>query len=201
MSEYHQINPKDPANPKPSEQTTLVDILARSPKLAQIVNKVDQLAKLNSSILKKLDPDLSRYCRVANCRDGILILTTDNPSAGHLLRFAKMDLLDNLRQDPAFCHLKSIQTLVRPVEPKFKATESASRTKPRLNDKLGQNKGKTMEKEGSQGKLESTHPFSPKISSENCNTINNLASKLSSSNLKQALLKLGSRLDPKIDAN
>jgi hypothetical protein len=101
------------------QQTTMVDILTRSPVLANIIYKVDQLAKLNRIVLKKLDSELARHCRVSNLREGILILTTSSPTTGHLLRFSEIDLLIALRTDPAFCHLKSIKTQVRPPEPDY----------------------------------------------------------------------------------
>lgn len=179
MREYHQV---DPRRPKVREQSTMVDILSRSPQLSQIVYKVDQLAKLNHSILKKLDPDLSRYCRVANCRDGILILTTDNPSVGHLLRFSKMDLLSSLREDPAFCHLKAIQTRVRPTEPIREVQKTIGGT----ISKWGRSIRNTI------GKIE-TDPRFLKLSPDNSKMIKELANRLESSTLKQALLKLGSR--------
>lgn len=101
------------------QQVTMVDIITRSPVLGQIVYKVDQLAKLNRLIIEKLDPELARHCRVANCRDGILILTTPSPSTGHLLRFSEVELLTSLRAIPDFCHLKSIKTQVRPPLPEY----------------------------------------------------------------------------------
>jgi hypothetical protein len=94
---------------------SLTEILTASPILGKIVNKVEQLAKLNSIIHQKLDPKLGRFCRVTNCRDNILILTTSSPALGHLLRFEKIELLTTLRADPMLCHLKSIDIKVRPL--------------------------------------------------------------------------------------
>jgi hypothetical protein len=109
-----------------------VDILTRSPILAEIVYKVDQLAKLNRIIFTRLDPELARYCRVANCRDGILVLTTHSPATGHLLRFSEMDLLSTLRADPHFCHLKSIKTHVRPSITQYSASVKPALPEPWL---------------------------------------------------------------------
>ncbi len=94
---------------------SLTELLAVSPVLGEIVNKVEQLAKLNRIVHQKLDTKLRRYCRVANLRDNILILTTSSPALGHLLRFEKTELLTTLRTDPTLCHLKSIEIKVRPL--------------------------------------------------------------------------------------
>lgn len=92
------------------------EILSISPILREIVCKVEQLAKLNRQVLNKLEPQLAKHCRVANLKDGILILTTQSPTWGHQLRFASSDLLSALRAEPEWCGLKSIKIHVRPNE-------------------------------------------------------------------------------------
>ncbi len=96
------------------KKLSLIEILADSPALREIVNKVDQLAKLNRLLEQKCDPELAKNCRVANLRAGVLILTTPSPATGHLLRFTKSELLTALRSDPEWCHLTSIKIHVRP---------------------------------------------------------------------------------------
>lgn len=96
------------------KECSLTNILTTSPILSQIVRKVDQLAQLNRIVHQKLDPALAKHCRVANYRDGILILTTHSSTTGHLLRFAKSELLSTLRAMPEWCHLKAIKIHVRP---------------------------------------------------------------------------------------
>jgi len=95
------------------KKLSLIEVIAKSPLFAEIVNKVELLAKLNRVVLEKLDPKLRGHCRVANLRDGILILTTTSPALGHQLRFATSDLLTSLRALPEWCHLKSIKIHVR----------------------------------------------------------------------------------------
>jgi hypothetical protein len=95
------------------KECSLANILTTSPILSQIVRKVDQLAQLNRIVHQKLDPALKTHCRVANYRDGVLILTTNTSATGHLLRFAKGELLTALRKEPEWCHLKSIKIHVR----------------------------------------------------------------------------------------
>ncbi len=99
------------------QKHSMVEILTISPILSQIVNKVEQLAKLNRIVHQKCDPELRKHCKVANYRDGILILTTHSSAVGHLLRFEKSELLTTLRSLPEWCHLKSIKIHVRPNPP------------------------------------------------------------------------------------
>ncbi|HXH54708.1 MAG TPA: DciA family protein [Gammaproteobacteria bacterium] len=99
------------------QKHSMIEILTISPILSQIVNKVEQLAKLNRIVHQKCNPELRKHCRVANYRDGILILTTHSSAVGHLLRFEKSELLTALRSLPEWCHLKSIKIHVRPNPP------------------------------------------------------------------------------------
>lgn len=96
------------------KKLSLPEILSLSPHFGTIVHKIEQLSKLNRIVHQKLDQELAKHCRVANLRDGILVLTTTSPTYGHRLRFEQGILLTLLRADPAFCHLKSIQTRVQP---------------------------------------------------------------------------------------
>lgn len=91
---------------------TITHILNANPALRQIVNKVDQLAKLNRT-LNTAAPELSPYCQAANVRANTLLLTTPSSALGHKLRFQAQELLERFNQhsDQQF---KSVQILVRP---------------------------------------------------------------------------------------
>lgn len=112
------------------QKHSMVEILTISPILSQIVNKVEQLAKLNRIVHQKCDPELRKHCKVANYRDGILILTTHSSAVGHLLRFEKSELLTTLRKLPEWCHLKSIKIHVRPNPPGTEITPLAQTEPP-----------------------------------------------------------------------
>ena len=107
------------------QKHSMIEILTISPILSQIVNKVEQLAKLNRIVHQKCNPELRKHCRVANYRDGILILSTHSSAIGHLLRFEKSELLTALRSLPEWCHLKSIKIHVRPDLPRSEITALA----------------------------------------------------------------------------
>lgn len=104
------------------KKISLPEIFTQSSHLCEMINKANQLSKLNSLVSQKLGSNLARHCRVANYRDHTLILTTPTPASGHLLRFHKTDLLTALREDIEWCQLKAIQILVIPnwvQEPTF----------------------------------------------------------------------------------
>lgn len=101
-----------------NKKRSMINILANSSLFGPIAAKAEQLVQLNRIVHQKLDPKASKHCRVANLRDGVLVLMTHSSSYGHLLRFSADDLLTKLRSDPTWCHLKSIKTIVRaPVDP------------------------------------------------------------------------------------
>lgn len=109
------------------ENQSMAALLTTSPGLRPLVEKINDLAKLNRIVLKNLDPSLAPHCCVSNLRDGILILTTSSPTWGHQLRFSSMTLLNKLRENPQWAGLKSIQTLVRPEEIPNIGTETVIR--------------------------------------------------------------------------
>ena len=111
---------------------SLTEILSSSSLFGKIVKKVEEISKLNTIVQEALDPKLAAYCRVANVRDGILILTTHSSSYGNLLRYAEVELLTRLRSDPNWCHLKSIKTCVRP--PMTHAQKPPQVNKPTLTE-------------------------------------------------------------------
>lgn len=80
--------------------------------LSQFVAKVEHLNQINKIVASKLDPILASNCRVANLRDGTLILATTSPAWNHKLRFSSLDILSQLRTDPRWRGLKSIEIRV-----------------------------------------------------------------------------------------
>lgn len=95
------------------------DILITSPLLKTVLQKADKVTKLNQAVSKNLEPELVPYCRVANIRDGVLILTTPSPIWGHQLRFTSLSLLTTLRKEEQWCGLTSIKIHVRPNDEKL----------------------------------------------------------------------------------
>lgn len=95
---------------------SLGEILTRSHILGEFVKKSEQLIQLNRTVLKLMEPGLAPYCRVQSFSHNILILSTPSPMWGHKLRFKVPDLIENLRQDPRFSALRTIQVKIIPEE-------------------------------------------------------------------------------------
>jgi hypothetical protein len=60
-----------------------------------------------------IEPPLRHHCRVANLRDGNLILITDSPVWATRLRYLLPGLLDNLRQTATWVRIHCIDIKVR----------------------------------------------------------------------------------------
>ncbi len=95
---------------KPNQ--TLSDLLYSSPSLGGFTSKLEQLQELNKLVASQLETSLQPHCRVANLRNGKLILTTTSPTWNHKLRFCSLDLLSSLRKDPRWAGLSSIEVKV-----------------------------------------------------------------------------------------
>lgn len=145
---------------------SLTNLFATSNALSTLINKIDELAKINRLVQKSLSPELRPHCRVANLHDGVLILTTASPTFGHQLRYAASDLLSTLRADPALCGLKSIKTHVRPVE------------------------GETLENLAKEASLPP-----PKHSKTGSLCLTHAAANITSQSLQRALLRLAKHVD------
>lgn len=113
---------------------SFTSLIHNSPDLCKFVAKVGQLDEINQIIASKLDPSLSDNCRVANLRDGTLILATTSPAWNHKLRFSSLDLLSALRLDPRWRGLKSIEIRVDYLPP----IDTASNTNPHKPRPLSQ---------------------------------------------------------------
>lgn len=92
---------------------SLADLLQISPTLSALTSRVRDLEKINQIILQKLEPEVAQNCQVANLRNGILYLATTSPAWHHQLRFLTSDLLSQLRTEPDWMGLKSIEIQVQ----------------------------------------------------------------------------------------
>lgn len=90
----------------------LSQLLHSAPDLSKFIAKLGQLEQISHYVAATMEPVMSSQCRVANLRDGTLILSTTSPAWNHKLRFMTVDLLSALRKNPAWCGLKSIEVRV-----------------------------------------------------------------------------------------
>jgi len=108
------------------------ELFNTSPILSELLKKVEQLTKLNRSVVNQLSPRLAHTCQVMSCQDGILKLSTSSPAWGHELRFAEAELLSKLRSSPEWRALKAVKTYVQPPQESFSHAYRAPFPKPTL---------------------------------------------------------------------
>ncbi len=89
--------------------------LGSTPLLATLQQKISQLRQLNQALQPLLPPPLPRWCRVANYRQGILVIETANASWLLRLRYEQMRLLSALRQHA----LPALATIEFRINPNF----------------------------------------------------------------------------------
>jgi len=77
-------------------------LLQTSPVISDFCVKLEQLQQLQQAISNLLPPTIANYCKVANLRNSVLVLTTNSPVWKHQLNFLKMDLLEQLRNSNTF---------------------------------------------------------------------------------------------------
>lgn len=104
------------------QQTTAV-----LPGLSQ---KITQLQRFNILWQKYIDIKLAKYSRVANWRDGRLIIEIDNASWATHIRYALPELLIKLKTEPELADLRYIEWYIQPV--KINASVSMRRKPPAL---------------------------------------------------------------------
>ncbi len=91
---------------------TLAQLIKQSTILAKFHAKVQNLEQIDQAVKAHLESDLARNCKVANLRNGTLILSTTSPSWNHQIRFLRFELLSKLRSNKEWCGLKAIETKV-----------------------------------------------------------------------------------------
>ncbi len=91
---------------------TLYTLFNSAPDLSKFVTKLEQIEQISQLVTSHLEPALGSQCRVANLREGTLIISTTSPAWHHQLRFQSLDLLSQLRARPEWCGLKSIEVRV-----------------------------------------------------------------------------------------
>ena len=95
---------------------SFTSLLQTAPNRNKLLAKIELVKQLNQFIAAHLEPSLAAQCRVANLRDGILILSTTSPAWKHKLRFAALELLSSLRVNPRWSYLKSIEVRIDYIE-------------------------------------------------------------------------------------
>lgn len=105
---YVKCNRELPVNTKPPSKSAF-ELLSGpgGPVHASLLHKARYLKELETKVLALIPTPLKEHCRVANVRDGVLILQTDSSIWATKARFLASDLLQELgRRGMAFQQIR-----------------------------------------------------------------------------------------------
>jgi len=104
-------------------------VLSQSTGLVpQLMARTRELQRLEKTVLEHLPQALQGHCRLANLRDGTLVLQADSPVWGARLRYSVPNLLRELGRVRGMPRLKRIEILVRPARVTLVRHDNESRT-------------------------------------------------------------------------
>lgn len=78
-----------------------------------VFTKIAILDELNHKVQAYLDPNIGKYCQVANMSNGKLTLLAANGSIATQIRFQSIDLVKKFKQNPALKHINAVECKVR----------------------------------------------------------------------------------------
>lgn len=91
-------------------------VLSQSEGLVpQLMARARELQRLEKVVLDRLPQALQAHCRMANLREGTLVLQADSPVWGARLRYSVPNLLRELSRTGGMPRVKRIEILVRPT--------------------------------------------------------------------------------------
>lgn len=88
--------------------------------LSKIVDKVNAINECQALFDKILGVELTQQCRLGQFENGVMTLLTHSAAIATQLRFRVPELLSQLRQNPSFAGLCSIQIKIAQYMPSYK---------------------------------------------------------------------------------
>lgn len=74
----------------------MFEVASRDPHLSALLTKAARLQQLEAHLRRALPPELAARVRVADLRDGLLVLSAPTPAAASRLRYAKPGIVKAL---------------------------------------------------------------------------------------------------------
>jgi hypothetical protein len=97
-----------------SPSTKILDVLKQpETQLNKLIEQARAIELLNKRFASLLPSEFASHCRIGHFEAGVLTLFTDNAAWATRLRYAVPTLLSNLRQEPSWAGLCSIQIKVQ----------------------------------------------------------------------------------------
>jgi hypothetical protein len=94
----------------------------------KLLKRAKAISQLDRRVSRLLDPELARFCQVANLRDGRLILACSSPGCATRLRMQANSLLDQLHA-AGLQEIEAIEVKMMPERPS--AMDGARKTNAR----------------------------------------------------------------------
>ncbi len=118
---------------KPFSSKTIDSILQQDPHsiLGLIQLKVSELKKINQLWQAEISPDIAQHSRVANLREGCLVIEIDSAAWAFRLRYLLPDLTKKLIKYPMLNTLKHIEWY---IQPQFHLSSKPIKQMPILSD-------------------------------------------------------------------
>lgn len=95
----------------------VLNVAAGDAKLGRILRKAQRLKALETQLARLLPPALAGQARVADLRDGVLVLGAPSPAAAAQLRYAGADILKGLPPDFRSDVRRVVVRVVQPAGP------------------------------------------------------------------------------------
>lgn len=84
--------------------------------LKTVFAKINLLEQLSHKVLACLEPEIAKYCQVANLVESKLTLIVANGSIATQIRFQTQDLIKKLHQHPMLKAVRFVECKVRPAQ-------------------------------------------------------------------------------------
>ena len=84
-------------------------------QLASLVHNINRINRLNQSLKVNLPSPLADHCVIAHIKDNQLVLAVDSGEWASRLRYEKLTLLSNLRNN-GFANITGIDIIVNPEQ-------------------------------------------------------------------------------------
>ncbi|TKB51277.1 DUF721 domain-containing protein [Ferrimonas sediminicola] len=140
-----------------SKPTDVAELMSQ--RLRQVQERTESLRQLQQATTDLLGSDLRGRYRVANLRDGVMIIETDSAAWATRLQFMKLQLLQQLRQQ-GFPMLTTIEIKVNPTLSRIErqVTQNLNRLSPQaasqiqeLAESIGGSLGEKLKKLAAHG--------------------------------------------------
>ena len=101
-----------PIKPLKPLQDVLNDGASQLPRL---IAQAERLQRASQVLRAHLEAPLSEHCRVANIKDGSVVMHADSPAWAAKLRFHVAGMLERLNKEKSFGALRAIRIKVSPI--------------------------------------------------------------------------------------